>query len=205
MKKLCFLSVLTACLIWLSPLFADTQPNQSSPAAEQARRDYRAYLQQLKQLNTQYKEVMGEITKIIREEGLPTWDSGFENPAIWPNKTTSSAVTGFGQVDLKEMDGEMVVKADLPGLQKDEIKVSIEENKMLHISGKREAEKEETKTTPEARYYKAERQRGSFERVIELPAPARDNGIEARYENGVLTIRIPKVPISKKEVSVPVR
>jgi len=99
----------------------------------------------------------------------------------------------------------MIVKMDLPGVSKDQIKVKLEDNRILKVSGSREVDKEEQKTTPSATYYKAERQHGAFERSIKLPVPANESGIQARYENGVLVVTIHKAQEAKKEVAVTIQ
>lgn len=92
------------------------------------------------------------------------------------------------RVDLNENDKEMIVKADLPGMDKNKIEVSLSNNRTLRISGSRDIAK--TETTPG--YVRQERMTGSFERTIELPSDGTQEGISASYKNGVLEIVIPK-------------
>ena len=192
MKKI--LSFISLTLFLTTGALAAAQSNDQTAAYDQARQDYRGYLQQLKALNQQYKQITGEMSKIIKEEGVPSWDMG-------------GAELGkpFAAADIQETDKDMVVQMDLPGMNKDNIKLRIENNKMLHVQGERDEEKQETQTAPDARYQRTERQHGSFERVIELPALASDSGTEAKYENGVLTVKILKAPAPKKEINVPVK
>jgi HSP20 family protein len=98
----------------------------------------------------------------------------------------------------------MTVKMDLPGLQKDKINIKIENDQFLKISGSRETEKLEEKNSGNATYSRLERQHGAFERTIKLPVAAKSTGTQAKYENGVLTVTIPKAKEAKKEVSIPV-
>ena len=200
MKKILSLVIFT--FLFMPHAFSATQSSDPNPAYDQARQDYRAYLQKLKALNQQFKEMTGEMNKIIKEEGVPSWDmkgTGLDTVSGQNDGKT------FGDIDVRETDQDMLVKMDLPGVSKDKIKLRIENNKVLHIQGERDEEQQETKVVGDAHYQRVERQHGSFERVIELPALASDSGTEAKSENGVLTVRIPKAPASQKEINVSVK
>lgn len=97
-------------------------------------------------------------------------------------------------VDITEDEKEYVVKAELPGLKKEEVKVSVEENVMT-ISGERKVEKEE-KTK---KYHRVERAYGKFERSFTLPEQADGTKITADFKEGVLQVHLPKTekPASK--------
>ena|GEM_PF-311723 len=206
MKRKIFFLVTWGGLLASSFLFAATNSNSNDPAYNQAKQDYRAYLEQLKALRNQYHQITDQVKKIIAEEGVPTWDENSDQMTLSKGvPPLSSGVTVFGDADIKETEKDMVVKMDLPGLQKDKIKINIENNQILKISGNRELEKEEEKSTVDASYYKLERQHGAFERSIKLPVAAQDSGTQARYDNGVLTVTIPKAKESKKNVAVPVQ
>ncbi|MEI8345511.1 MAG: Hsp20/alpha crystallin family protein, partial [Candidatus Omnitrophota bacterium] len=162
----------------------DTTDQARAQAVERARQDYRQYLTQLKSLSDQYKEVTGQITQVIKEEGVPTWDDKTGSLKI------SKDLTGLNSSDtarIQEEDKLMNVSIDLPGLKKDSIKVSIQDVKVLKISGTRKIGQE---TVP-------------VEQTVQLPAPAEEKGTEARYEDGVLTVKIHKA--TQKEISVPIR
>jgi len=90
-------------------------------------------------------------------------------------------------VDVAEDDKEFTVKAELPGLKKEDVKVTVE-NGYLRIGGERRMEKEE-KTK---RYHRIERSYGSFERAFLLPEDAKEDKLTADFENGLLKIHIPK-------------
>jgi len=90
-------------------------------------------------------------------------------------------------VDIKEEDDKFVILADLPGVNKEDIHVHMENN-MLTIKGERSEEhKEESKN-----YSRVERVKGSFYRRFNLPETADSSKISATSNNGVLTISIPK-------------
>lgn len=100
------------------------------------------------------------------------------------------------RVDIAESPKEFTVKADLPGMDKDKITVILEGGKTLKISGSRESVAREAGPN----MVRHERMEGKFERVIELPAECRADGIRASYRNGVLEITIPKKEESKPDM-----
>ena len=104
-------------------------------------------------------------------------------------------------LEVYEKEDEYVVRAELPGMKKDEIDVSVVED-TLTIKGERKAEEE----VKEENYYLCERCYGSFERSVTLPSAIDTEKIKASYENGVLEIRLPKVPAVKpKKVEISVK
>jgi HSP20 family protein len=90
-------------------------------------------------------------------------------------------------VDLVEAEGHFVLKADLPGLSEDDVNVEVQDG-TLTISGERRAEHE----SQERGWYRIERSFGSFNRSLTLPDGVDADGISARFEHGVLEVRIPK-------------
>ncbi len=96
-------------------------------------------------------------------------------------------------VDVYETDKEIVVKAELPGVKKENVEVSIRDN-ALHIKGEKREEKEEKTET----YHRVERAYGKFERVIGLPADVKVEEAKAEFKDGVLEIRIPKSETAKE-------
>jgi HSP20 family protein len=91
------------------------------------------------------------------------------------------------RVDIKEEDKEIIVSAELPGMDQKDIDLTVS-NDSVRISGERRHEKEEE----EKGFYRHERFCGSFDRVIDLPAEVDENKAEAEFSKGVLTIRLPK-------------
>jgi HSP20 family protein len=107
----------------------------------------------------------------------------------------------FPDVDVFERNGKFVVRADLPGMKRDDINVAVDGD-VLTISGQRE-EKEEVK---EADYYRSERQTGSFTRALRLPEGFRADQIEAAYHDGVLEVAVPKPAVpTPKPIEVKVK
>ncbi|MCP9439818.1 MAG: Hsp20/alpha crystallin family protein [Nitrospira sp.] len=90
-------------------------------------------------------------------------------------------------VDIEENDKEYVIKAELPEMKKEEIKVSVEDD-VLCISGERKREKEEKGK----KYHRVERSYGCFERSFTLPDDADGTKVNAEYKDGVLRVHLPK-------------
>lgn len=97
-------------------------------------------------------------------------------------------------VDVYETDQELVVKAELPGVKKENVEVSIRDN-ALHIRGEKKEEKEEKTET----YHRVERVYGRFERVVPLPTDVKVESAKAEFKDGVLEIRIPKAEGAKEK------
>ena len=100
----------------------------------------------------------------------------------------------FPSVDIEQQDGKYLLKADIPGVDPKDIKISIE-NGQLTIEGKRESKLEENKDN----YRRVERSSGSFYRSFSLPDANEDKDIQAHCSNGVLEITIPRTESAKKK------
>ncbi len=104
-------------------------------------------------------------------------------------------------LEVFEREDEYIVKAELPGMKKEEIDISVIGD-TLTIKGERKTEKE----AKEEDYYLCERCYGSFERSLSLPTAVETGKVEAKYENGVLEIKLPKIPEAKpKRVEISVK
>ena len=90
-------------------------------------------------------------------------------------------------IDLVEGEDHFVLKADLPGLAEDDVSIEVQDG-MLTISGERKAEHE----SRERGWYRVERAFGSFSRSLTLPDGIDPDAIAARFDRGVLEVRIPK-------------
>jgi HSP20 family protein len=91
------------------------------------------------------------------------------------------------QMDLVEAEDHFVLKADLPGLAEGDVSIEVQDG-TLTISGERKAEHE----ARERGWYRIERSFGSFSRSLTLPDRVDPDGISARFDRGVLEVRIPK-------------
>jgi len=96
-------------------------------------------------------------------------------------------------IDLVETDKEIVATAEMPGLEKGDIKINITENR-LEISAETRHEEEKK----EKDYVYRERRSGSYYRTISLPSSVDPDNAKASYNNGVLEIKMPKTEIKKK-------
>lgn len=104
-------------------------------------------------------------------------------------------------VDVEENNEGYLVKAELPGLKREDIKVTVN-NGMLMLQGERRAEKEEKGK----RFHRIERSYGSFYRSFTLPEGVNDEKLNAEFKDGVLTIMIPKAPeVKPKAVQIQVK
>lgn len=90
-------------------------------------------------------------------------------------------------IDISETDTVFEILAQVPGINKEDIKISLENNR-LTISGERKLEKEESGK----KYHRVETQYGSFKRSLQLPDSIDSESIKATYENGILAITISK-------------
>ena len=101
-------------------------------------------------------------------------------------------------VDLYEKDGHFMIKAELPGVDKKDIKIDLQD-RLLTLSGERTYDNE----VKEENYYRRERSYGKFQRAFTLPADVDSDKIKAEFKDGVLQIEVPK-PEEKKAKQVTV-
>lgn len=90
-------------------------------------------------------------------------------------------------VDVSESDDEIIVRAEVPGLDPEEVEVFVEGD-VLTLKGEKKEEREQSGRD----YHRVERQYGSFARSIQLPGAVMAEEVKATAANGVLTIRLPK-------------
>ncbi|HVR06944.1 MAG TPA: Hsp20/alpha crystallin family protein [Thermoanaerobaculia bacterium] len=95
-------------------------------------------------------------------------------------------------VDIQETDEAYRIHAELPGLTKDDIQITLENN-VLRLSGERKLEKDVKKES----YHRIERTYGAFSRSFALPTQVSPDKVEAKFDNGVLTIVVPKAEQAK--------
>lgn len=105
--------------------------------------------------------------------------------ATLPITTPAFATTNL---DWKETPNAHVFITDLPGVKNDEVKIEVEEQKVLKISGQRSKEAEEKGD----KWHRIERSNEKFLRTVRLPPNANVNGMKATMENGVLKVTVPK-------------
>ncbi len=119
------------------------------------------------QMNRMFNEMLGNL--------------GGQSPA-----RRLEGVTGWAPaVDATQKDGNLVIRAELPGVKPEDVDISLHEN-VLTISGERKAEQEEER----GGYYIRERRYGSFSRSFTLPQGTDESKVRARYEHGVLEVTV---------------
>ena len=99
-------------------------------------------------------------------------------------------------MDLVETDENLVLRADLPGVNEDEIEIEVKDG-VLTVSGERKAQHEEKREG----FHRVERSFGRFSRALELPKGVEADSIEASFERGVLEVRMPK-PAERKPTRI---
>jgi len=96
------------------------------------------------------------------------------------------------RVDVIDREGELLVRAEIPGMRKEDVEVTLTDD-LLTIKGETREEKEE-----EGEFYRSEIHRGSFSRTVRLPDTVIGDKAEAHFENGLLEVSIPKAEKSHK-------
>lgn len=132
---------------------------------------------------------------------------GFSFPSFFktdfaPFRMEFDKVEWVPQIEVLHKNGQLMVRADLPGLKKDDVKIELTDD-LLTLSGERKEEKEEKREG----FYRSERSYGSFYREIPLPEGAKTENAAATFVNGVLEITIPapklEPSIRKLEIKEP--
>lgn len=132
----------------------------------------------------------------LRSEMDRLFDSFLREPfgmLEWPGFTGGEI--GWPAIDISESDKEVTIRAEVPGIDPKEIDVSVTGNQVV-IKG----EKKETSERKGDGYFHSESHYGSFQRAIPLPEEVDSEKVDAKYANGVLTLRMPKSPtaVAKK-------
>ena len=127
-------------------------------------------------------------------------DRLFESP-LAELARSSQILSGWSPaMDLFEDKDNFVVKAELPGMKREDIEVSLHEGS-LSISGERKSEEKHG----EGETYRSERFFGRFQRTLTLPTPVASDKVKAAYKDGVLTVTLPKTEEAKpKQIEVKV-
>ena len=125
----------------------------------------------------------------------------------FPNRMGSGEIHSLAvadwspEVDISEDDRGYLLKADLPEMNKDEVKVTVEDG-ILCVSGERKSEKEDQKR----KFHRTERSFGNFRRSFTLPQDADSTKVTADFRDGVLKVHLPTTPIARsKAIEVKVK
>ena len=118
----------------------------------------------------------------------------FDDPFFRISRMADDSEMGMWNpaVDIYEKDDHFMIKAELPGVDKNDIKIDLKD-RLLTLSGERTYDNE----VNEENYYRRERTYGKFQRAFTLPADVDSDKIKAEYKDGVLQIEVPK-PEEKK-------
>ena len=141
---------------------------------------------------------MREAAELMNE-----FDRALEYPLLrqrWGLPLRTNEIVGSWNLalDVAEKGDVFTVKASLPGISPDDLNVTLEDN-VLTIQG----EVKEDETIEESNYHIRERRTGSFSRSVRFPVPVESDKVEAEFENGVLTLSIPKAEAVKpKRIAV---
>lgn len=153
------------------------------------------------------------IKKPLRDRKLPMWNES-EYPVATlhremnrlfdqfmsdfrPRFFDDSILSDFPKVDIKDKKKEIIVEAELPGMNEKDIHVQVEDD-VLIIHGERQQEKEEEN----GNLYRAERFYGYFHRAIPLPDEVDERNAKAVFRKGVLKIKLPKKPVSERKAKL---
>ena len=118
----------------------------------------------------------------------------------WPFEGDGVGVDWTPAIDVQETDSEFLIKADLPDVKKEDVKVDVADG-MLNMRGERRQEKEEKGK----RFHRIEREYGTFERRLSVPSGVDTTKIAADFKDGVLRVHLPKAPEAKpKSIDVKV-
>ncbi|MBI5463368.1 MAG: Hsp20/alpha crystallin family protein [Ignavibacteriales bacterium] len=135
----------------------------------------------------------------VQREINRVFDHFFRGGSQWDESTELSMWTP--SVDIAEQDDQFVVKVELPGVNKDDVKITLESN-ILTVRGEKKQEKEEKGKS----FHRVERSYSSFQRSFTLPTTVKSDKIDAGYRDGILTIVLPKADEAKpKQIEVKVK
>jgi HSP20 family protein len=137
------------------------------------------------------RRMQEDLDSVFRAFGIPRLGAAVAPPreleALLARAPALSQTAQWSpQVEVFERDGNLVLRADLPGVKRDDVEVSVD-NGVLTIRGQRRQEYRET----EGGYRRTERSYGTFFRQIPLPEGVEPNQLAASYEDGVLEIVVP--------------
>jgi HSP20 family protein len=108
--------------------------------------------------------------------------------APWHHRELGGEMDWCPRVDIGEADGSFIIKAEIPGVNKEDVKVSVQ-NGVLTLQGERSDEESEQGL----HFHRVERLRGSFSRSFTLPPSVDPHQVKASFQNGILTISLTKL------------
>lgn len=175
-----------------APQAAETKAaeQQAKPKAEAEREGEMSVARRSPGMPAAWENRPFAFMRQISEEMDRAFDRFFEEFghrfASMPSEVQAAPATWAPRVDVLEREGKLIVRADLPGLTKDDVQVEVTDD-AITIQGERSQEKEERR----AGYLYSERSYGSFYRAIPLPEGADPSQATAEFRNGVLEVAMP--------------
>lgn len=132
----------------------------------------------------------------LRSQMNRLFDDFYKRPfGLNPFFGESGLVGDFApRLDISETEKDITISAELPGLEPEDINITLDRS-ALTISGQKRAENEEKGK----RFYRVERSYGSFHRSISLPSEVDENKIDATFKRGVLKVKLPKTKAAQKQ------
>ncbi len=138
------------------------------------------------------RKLQEDIFRAFDEFWRPPFEFEFEPPRV------SFSTTPQAPVDVSETPREVIVRIDLPGFRKEDIRLKATETELIVEAERKEERKEEKEN-----FFRQERRYGAVRRVIPLPVPVIPEKAKARFENGVLEVRLEKAePEEEKEKEI---
>jgi HSP20 family protein len=156
----------------------------------------------------QSKEKEGKLQRVEPSRALTPFEEmerffdnfvgrGWMRPFAWDRPSWSELMPGFEgrmpKVDVIDRDEEVVVRAEVPGVTKDDLEVTVTDN-VVTIKGETSHEEKEEKGD----YYRSEISRGAFSRSVTLPSNVSSDKATANFSDGVLELNLPKVEKSRR-------
>lgn len=138
----------------------------------------------------------------LQREVNRLFDDFFRDFDVAPFGFGSERLKAFSpSIDIKENEKEILIRAELPGMEEKDVEVNLMEDR-LTIKGEKKEEKEDKASD----YYHMERSYGVFSRVIPLPGKVDTKKAEAHFKNGVLSVKLPKTEDAKvKGKKIPIK
>jgi HSP20 family protein len=131
----------------------------------------------------------------IQDEMNRLFDDFFGRPLV---KTEWTEGVWTPIVDVSEDKDNVVIKAEMPGMKKEDVRISVQDN-VVTLKGEKKQEKEEK----DKNYHRIERSYGSFCRSFQLPTVVKTDKIKASYKDGVLSVTLPKTEeVKPKEIPI---
>lgn len=131
-----------------------------------------------------YKDVRDDFEDLVER----FFEPGRFFPEFWSGRTFMPAV------DVSESDGEIIVKAEIPGIESKDLDINLTGDVLTIKGEKKEEKREEGKNV-----HRLERTYGSFSRSFTLPCEVEAEKVEAKYKDGVLSLRLPKAEACMKK------